>query len=177
MSDSAGQWPEWFKDIGDWWNENIVQPLTQFFEDILEDCENYDVSNESESKVLESNYFSSYKGVPVLRINGDRSGSFGVMFITRETNYRANPEDVVRHEYGHTKQLEQLGLIQYTLCIGVPSFFEWGSDTEYYRRPWEITADILGGVQSRSYPGYESAGFMYLENSQKWGILVWLTIE
>ena len=61
--------------------------------------------------------------------------------------------------------------------IGVPSFFEWGSDSVYYRRPWEITADIYGGVKSRSYPGYEAAGYEYLENSEDWGIFVWGTIK
>ncbi len=55
--------------------------------------------------------------------------------------------------------------------------FEWGNDSVYYRRPWEITADIYGGVQSRGYPGYETAGFEYLENSKKWGLLVWFTID
>lgn len=84
---------------------------------------------------------------------------------------------MVRHEYGHVKQLEQLGIVNYTLCIGVPSLFEWGSDPEYYRRPWEITADILGGVQSRSYPGYETAGFEYLENSKRWSFFTWFTIK
>lgn len=47
----------------------------------------------------------------------------------------------------------------------------------YYRRPWEITADIYGGVKSRSYPGYEAAGYEYLENSEDWGIFVWGTIK
>ena len=61
--------------------------------------------------------------------------------------------------------------------IGVPSFFEWGSDSVYYRRPWEITADIYGGVKSGRYPGYEAAGCEYLENSEDWGIFVWGTIK
>ena len=111
-----------------------------------------------------------------MRTNGDRSGSFGVLFITRETNDRDNPEDVIRHEFGHTVQLDQLGVINYALCIGIPSFFEWGNDPVYYRRPWEITADIYGDVESRSYPGYEKAGYDYLSNSEKWGPLVWISI-
>ena len=134
-------------------------------------------TNTSEAAVLEAEDFAFYKGHLVIRTNGNRSGSFGIMFITRETNSRPDAEDVIRHEYGHTQQLEQLGIFKYALCIGIPSLFEWGSDSEYYRRPWEITADVFGGVQSRSYPGYEDEGFMYLENSKKRGILVWLTIE
>jgi len=134
-------------------------------------------TNTSEAAVLEAENFAFYKGRLVIRTNGNRSGSFGILFITRETNSRPDAEDVIRHEYGHTIQLKQLGIVKYALCIGIPSLFEWGSDPEYYRRPWEITADIYGNVQSRSYPGYEDAGFQYLENSGKWGIFVWFTIE
>ena len=73
------------------------------------------------------------------------------MFITRETNNRDYPEDIVRHEYGHTLQLKQLGVIDYALCIALPSWQEWGTNPNYYSRPWEITADVLGGVQSRNH--------------------------
>ena len=162
LVDESGNWPEW---------------LDKFISDVRTDISNFDINNTSEDVVLNSNYFSFYKGKLVLRINGDRSGSFGILFITRETNRRANPQDVVRHEYGHTVQMDQLGVIDYLLCIGIPSYFEWGSDPNYYRRPWEITADIYGGVRSRSYPyKYIQEGFDYLENSKKWGIFVWLFI-
>ena len=134
-------------------------------------------NNTDEQAVLEAEYFAFYKGCLVIRTNGDRSGSFGILFITRETNSRQDAEDVIRHEYVHTIQLEQLGVVKYLLCIGVPSFFEWGSDPEYYRRPWEITADIYGGVQSRSYPVYDVVGFQYLSDSKNWGIFAWLTID
>ena len=135
------------------------------------------VFNSDEQVVLDAEHFAFYKGCLVIRTNGKRSGSFGVLFITRETNTRDYPEDVIRHEYGHTVQLAQLGVVKYTLCIGLPSLFEWGSDQEYYRRPWEITADIFGGVQSRCYPGYEAAGFEYLIISDLLGIGAWLTID
>ena len=88
-------------------------------------------------------------GTFVVRTNMKRSGSFGILFITHKTNERINPEDVIRHEYGHTKQLEQLGIINFALFIGLPSWREWSTDS-YYDRPWEVTADIYGGVQSRT---------------------------
>lgn len=135
------------------------------------------VLNTDEQVVLAAEYFAFYKGCLAIRTNGKRSGSFGVLFITRETNTRDYPEDIIRHEYGHTVQLAQLGVVKYALCIGLPSFFEWGSDQEYYRRPWEITVDIYGGVQSRCYPGYEAAGFEYLIISGLLGIGAWLTID
>ena len=135
------------------------------------------IMNTDESVVLDAEYFAFYKGHLVIRTNGNRPGSFGILFITRETNTRLDAADVVRHEYGHTQQLAQLGPAKYIFCIVIPSFFEWGSDPVYYRRPWEITADIYGGVQSRSYPGYADAGFKYLENSRNIGIWAWLTIQ
>ena len=154
-----------------------IAVVDEILEELADDALNYNVNNESEEVVLNSNYFSSYKGKLVIRTNLERSGSYGALFISRKASERSAPEDEVRHEYGHTKQLDQLGLAKYTMCIGVPSMFEWGNDSVYYRRPWEITADIYGGVQSRDYPGYETAGFEYLENSKKWGLLVWFTID
>ncbi len=180
MDDQSGNWPKWVQKIGNTIKStvsNVINKVKSVVSKVKEDVENFDIKNTSEKKVLDSNYVSAYKGKLTIRTNGNRSGSYGALFITKETNNRANPEDIVRHEYGHTKQLEQLGIVNYTLCIGAPSLFEWGSDSEYYRRPWEITADIYGGVQSRSYPGYEAAGFEYLENSRKWGAFVWLTID
>ena len=59
----------------------------------------------------------------------------------------------------------------------MPSAFEWGSDPKYYRRPWEITADIYGGVEFRCYPGYDIVGIEYLIYSKKLGPLVWVTIQ
>ena len=40
------------------------------------DINNYDPNNYDERKVLESNYFSSYKGHFVIRTNMKRSGSY-----------------------------------------------------------------------------------------------------
>jgi len=78
--DSTGNLPKWIKSTVKWVNKNIVKPVVTFVKDIAEDIKNYDVNNQSEGKDLESNYFSSYKGVPVIRTDGDRSGSFGIIF-------------------------------------------------------------------------------------------------
>ena len=177
MSDCFGAWPQWLEDATEWISEKIIKPVIETFEDIVEDIDHYDSDNQSEETVLASHYFSCYKGVPVLRTNGNRSGSFGVIFLTRETNNRKNAEDVVRHEYGHTKQLEQLGVINYALCIGLPSWQQWGTG-EYYSKPWEITADIYGSVQSRNHSQSNiDRGFTYLYCSQYIGPFVWLFID
>ncbi len=183
MSDNTGSFPCWnhvkygFKKETDWLNNNIYQPVINFIKDIAEDFNKYDKYNESEEIVLESHYFSSYKGVLVIRTNGNRSGSFGVIFLTRESNDRDYPEDVVRHEYGHTKQLEQLGVIKFAYCIGLPSWLQWGTGN-YYDKPWEITADIYGGVQSRDHSQSDiDAGFAYLKASEKISLFVWKFID
>lgn len=47
-----------------------------------------------------------------------------------------------------------MGPAFYGLMIGLPSWREWGSNKwgsrDYYRRPWEASADMFGGVKSRS---------------------------
>mgnify|MGYP003547367073 FL=1 len=176
LTDSSGNLPKWFEKGLEWLN-NKVDTILKVVEDIRTDMVNFDIDNQSEQKVLESNYFSYYKGCMVFRTNGDRSGSFGALFITRETNFREHPEDMVRHEYGHTLQLKELGVINYTLCIGIPSFFEWGSG-EYYGKPWEITADAYGKVLYRNHDTSDIMdGFAYLDTSKKIGPLIWLFID
>ena len=161
----------------EWTSTNIIKPVKKTINGMVEDYNNCDKYNESEEKVLESNYFSSYKGVPVFRIEGKRSGSFGAIFLTRKNGDLVTAKDVVRHEYGHTRQLKQLGVIKYALCIGLPSWQNWGSG-EYYDKPWEITADIYGGVESRVHLERDiKAGYSYLEASKFIGPLVWIFIE
>lgn len=147
------------------------------WEKIKSDIRNFDLNNEDERVVLNANYFSAYRRIPVLRTFGTRSGYFGVMFITRETNRRRNPEDIVRHEYGHSKQMKVLGPLRFGFCIGIPSRFKWGEES-YYDKPWEVIADVRGGVLSRR-PSAETVrrGEEYLEASRREGIRVWRRIK
>jgi len=153
----------------------------EFKDGIKKDIENFDLFNDDPTVALKSNYFSCYKGVLVIRTDLDRSGSFGIIFLTRESNKRDNPADVVRHEYGHVMQLLQLGLLNYALCIGLPSADTWGSYDyygDYYNKPFEVTADIYGGVQSRNHTLRDSyAGFKYLVTSGALGPLSWMMIR
>ncbi len=173
--DDACDWIEdTVDDVCDWVDEEIIEPVVEFVDEeiiepvgnfinnVEEDIDNFSFSNKDEKVVLKSNYFSFYKGVLVIRTNGERSGSFGVIFLSHEDDHISNAEDVVRHEYGHTKQLEQLGVIKYALYIGLPSWQNWGTG-DYYSKPWEITADIYGGVQSRNHSSKDIVrGFSYL---------------
>lgn len=108
MDDQDGNWPKWVQKLGNAVKKSaskVAKKVKSVVKKIKQDVKNFNIKNKSEKKVLKSNYFSAYKGKVVVRTNLNRSGSYGALFITRETNQRKNPEDVVRHEYGHTKQL------------------------------------------------------------------------
>ena len=112
--------------------------------------------NSNEQLALDSSKVSFYKGVPVFRTDLERSGSFGAIFLRRgftdeEGVYHIeNNPDTVRHERGHNWQLMMMGVANYAFMIGLPSWQEW-SERPYYERPWEITADLFGGVIARNH--------------------------
>lgn len=171
MTNNSRNWKKCTKNIIKMLNDKMIQPVKKVVTGVARDIKNFGVKNQSEEKVLKSNYFSVYKGVPVVRTDGSRSGSFGAILLTRETNGRDKPEDIVRHEYGHTRQLQQLGVVKYSMDILVPSWLEVGGG-DYYSRPWEIAADIYGGVQTRHHAKEDiEAGFSYLETSKRSGFL------
>ena len=157
----------------------VVEPVVETLEEaaevtknVIEDISNLNPFNTDEQKVLNSHYFSMYKGCLTIRTNMDRSGSFGILFINQKAD-----ADTVRHEYGHVIQLALLGPIKFLTCIGLPSWQKWGSDP-YYDKPWEVTADIFGGVQSRTHSKEKiDAGFEYLYYSNIYGPFVWTTIN
>lgn len=72
--------------------------------------------------------------------------------------------DNLRHEYGHTKQLDKLGIVKYTAFIFIPSASTDGLDPNYYNYPWEVTADKYGEVNSRNAKWYwKLIGDLYME--------------
>ena len=148
MVDAFGNWPIWIEKAVIWVIDRLIRAQADVLYDVLEDIQNYDKNNQSEEKALESNYFSCYKGELVIRTNLDRSGYFGAIFLSRNANGEESPEDEVRHEYGHSIQMKQLGVVKYALCIGLPSWQKWGTGY-YYDKPFEVTADILGDVRNQ----------------------------
>lgn len=150
--------------------------------DIRDDMEaiGWNPFNASETDVLNSKKVSFYKGVPVFRTDMDRSGSFGAIFLSRGSYdrdgvfHRENDPDTIRHEYGHCMQFLTMDAISYGLMIGLPSWQEW-SNRPYYKRPWEITADVLGGVTERTHSQADiNRGFWYLAVSALFGPLGYL---
>ena len=123
------------------WNEDIRADMNAI---------GWNPFNNNANAVANSNFVSFYKGVPVFRNDGS-SGSFGVILLTRNgfkgsSGHYWSPEDILMHEWGHSVQQMTFGPIPYLIDIGIPSAFIDNNDNA----PWEITADILGGV-NRSY--------------------------
>ena len=107
---------------------------------------------ECEDRVLDAKIIAVYRGRLVLKIGGfkGRSFSFGFMFLSPKL--KAGDEfarDMVRHEYGHTVQLKQMGLAAYIKKIAIPSVKSKVKGPEYYEQKWEVTADVDGGVVTR----------------------------
>ena len=152
LADSSGNWPKWIEDGLSWFKKNVINPIAKFAKDIAEDIKNYDPNNVSEEKVFSSNYFSSYKGVLVIKTPFDASFSYGIIGLSqnRQTSTTLN------HEYGHAIQMSNMGIIDYTAKVAIPSITINILDRidklpyDYYGAPWEAEADRLGGV-NRTY--------------------------
>lgn len=124
--------------------------------------------NSDENAVLSSNKVSFYKGMPVFRTNNKRSGTYYAIFLKRTSS-----ADVLKHERGHGWQSLMMGIGTYGLMIGLPSACQW-STRPYYDRPWEITADILGGANTPHTSQDISRGWWYFAISDifgPWGYL------
>jgi len=138
------------------------------FRKLREDKRNFDRNNTDENKVLDATLYSAYKGKLVIKMAGfgGRSFCLGAMFISpKESAGNKDSVNMVRHEYGHTQQIEKIGLLRYIFRIGIPSL-RYGRVPlpDYYNLKTEITADILGGVSRESHTEEAIlAGEKYLE--------------
>ena len=129
----------------------VIAVASIFDEDIRNDMNaiGWNPFNSDADAVLNSNYVSFYKGVPVFRANVERSGSFGAIILQRDFDGE-NPYDTLNHERGHNSQLMMMGIATYGFTVGIPSPLKLGiADPHYYDAPWEAMADILGGVTYR----------------------------
>lgn len=102
-----------------------------------------------------------YKGHKVHKILPSNAGfSFGDIFLPQNTDDTISAVMHLRHEYGHTVQLDKLGVMAYTGYVVLPSVTcyaidELGiMDLSYYSLPWEFEADRLGEVSGRLYNPY-----------------------
>lgn len=121
---------------------------------IKHDISGFDLNNTDETIVLESNYFSFYKGSLVIRHSIPNTTSCAI-FYTIFLNKNENKITTVQHEWGHTQQERMLGTPMYISRVVIPSVYGYFNTpyNEYYSQPWEYTADVLGGVNRNGY-GY-----------------------
>ncbi len=145
--------------------------LTQ--DKIISDIQYYSEKNTDTDVVRKANLFSSYNGVFVVIVDAPSAYSYGSTLYLRKSE---DPE-TIQHEYGHSLQEDKLGGFAYTVGIAIPSVTYNAIDKEldlpdniYFSMPWEITADMFGGVkrgQSYYLDGAREAGldyFRFLEN-------------
>jgi hypothetical protein len=85
--------------------------------------------NTNEDEVERSNRVSFYKGMPVIRISGTASASFGALWL------RNAAADLIRHEWGHSVQLMLLGMAAYAV-IALLSIASSQSEN-HDKTPWE----------------------------------------
>lgn len=120
----------------------------------------WDPFNTDETKVVNSNKVSFYKGVPVF-LTKDLPGSlsFGFILLNTQTGGRktyygkgVTHEDVLKHEYGHNIQLNNMGVGKYIFFVAIPSPIK-NSNTS----PWELSASLLGGSRLGSTVGNDIA--------------------
>lgn len=67
-----------------------------------------------------------------------------------------------------------MGITNYGFMIGLPSWREL-STRQYYDRPWDITADVFGGVTGRTHSQADiNRGYWFLAVSSLFGPLGYL---
>lgn len=79
---------------------------------------------------------------------GNNAASFGIIILGADVT----SPTTIRHEYGHKRQFDNMGLVKYTVDVAIPSLTANILDRldklpySYYGAPWEAGADYLGGV-------------------------------
>ena len=96
---------------------------------------------------LEKDNIAYYNDVFVIKTPFDASFSFGFIGLSKQQQNA----DVLRHEYGHTVQLGNMGVGSYITNVTLPSITINLLDRkgnllyDYYSYPWEAEANELGG--------------------------------
>ena len=123
--------------------------------------------NENINEALNSR-ISNYKGQTVIRLPwGKRSGmsSGPIMLLGNGVNVDDRGRRLVRHEYGHFLEYQQLGFLKYFVGIGIPSLTNNLRKTRpYFNQPWEIHADMLAGINRPEHTAEDlELGKLYFE--------------
>ena len=144
------------------------------------DLKNLDWENTDENVVLEARYISAYKGKLVI-ISPDlgmSAFSFGVIVLGDQVKNRSDAVATVRHEYGHTQQLERIGIYNYIYFVAIPSLkgsylsSKGKLPYEYNSAPWEYEADMLGGADRKNTdPKHQYEPWAKENNERYWNFV------
>ena len=178
-SDPSGEW--WLSDAWDWVCDKVdkvvdtvavvVDTVVTFVDNVIEDISKFDFDNTDGDKVFEAHYFSFYKGQLVIRHELPFVTSWaicGTIFLNHDLDDNENRMDDFNHEWGHTQQEKELGLM-YIPMVAIPSVgyniasrFDDDLKENYYNMPWERKADLFGGVNRSGHkPGSEKMANIY----------------
>ena len=193
MDDQSGHWPKWLKNAA----KAVASVVTQVkavlsipstvvkiaaastvavvsrnatVGDVVNDVKKYSFFNTDETKVLDSEVFSSYKGTPVLKHDISWVTSFSIsntIILNKGENVSNGGVDTVKHEWGHTVQQSIIGTNKYMTRIAIPSVISCylnPSSKIYYSLPWERSAEFFGGVSRTTgyYEGSDVVAGLYL---------------
>ncbi len=101
-----------------------INDIQIFFAKLILDFINFEIKNTNEQVVMDANYFSFYKGAPVIKhyIKNNNVTSwtiFGIMFINGDDSKLDRGIDTIKHEWGHFVQEKYYGEILY-LIYSIP---------------------------------------------------------
>ena len=102
------------------------------------------------------------------KVTGNMSSDLsGFIFINKSNR----DEDTLKHEWGHTMQFLILGMGDYLNMIFLPSsisnLIDRNFSLPYYQLPWEVTADMMGGVvRDGTTLSHQILGLAYLAKAE-----------
>ena len=128
--------------------------------------------------VLE-NTISNYCGQITIRVPVPGFGgvSAGPVMGLGNANYNQSWINILMHENGHFQEYQELGFWRYFLGIGVPSLVNSlrydrlraaNPGFVYAHQPWEIGAEVRGGVVDPNYPGNSQALQEAIERGERY---------
>ena len=148
---------------------SIFQYISNLTKSIIKSLGITNDANEVIERAESGKWFSIYKGTLVKHTDWGLFPSSlcpGPCIILNESQRSAAN---LNHEYGHSVQFRLLGP-SYLTKIVIPSLAGFGLselcpgfNSYYYRsQPWEVTADMFGGVDQLHIPYSEGIGMLYL---------------
>jgi len=145
------------------------EAFQEYITPIIENVRNR-IRYAEEYSCLEGGIISSYRNKLVLRPEFMKNAGFSSGFILIGSDISSNLAGVelLRHEYGHTRQYENMGILPYTAFVVIPSVTCFALNNtgkleyDYYSLPWEYGADLYGGVRRNYAPKSDQLYYVFM---------------